>query len=321
MRRLAALIVIVAWASAARADTYFGALAAAVRARLDAEHVKTPLVVAPVRIDVKWKPVRIGSLDLGAPLVALVAGDLDGDGKSELYAVTPREIVAYAMERGKPHEIGRVAFTGEHAVPAPRDVVGTAIVDGDGLIATVSTRTTPLRVHWAKKILVAEPSAPGFALCRGEPRATLVPGRDFFVGQIYGAKCRDDLVDPEGHALHVRATLSTASKLEVVVERCTPQCARLGEHEYANAGVAFEIADVDRDGRPEIIISGAGAPGDPDAVKVITFGDDDKKPVFRKPFAGGVVGLVELDGMVIAAVRLVDATRGAATPVDLWRLN
>ena len=119
----------------------------------------------------------------------------------------------------------------------------------------------------------------------------------------------------------MRATLSTASKLEVVVERCTPQCARLGEHEYANAGVAFEIADVDRDGRPEIIISGAGAPGDPDAVKVMTFGDDDKKPVFRKPFAGGVVGLVELDGMVIAAVRLVDATRGAATPVDLWRLN
>ena len=313
MRSLAVLVAI---AGSAHADGYFRDLAAAVRTQLDAAHAaKAPPLVPPVRIDVKWKPVRIGSLDLGAPLVALVAGDLDRDGKAELYAVTSRDVVAYSLER-KPHELGRVAFTGELAVPSPRDVVGTAIVDGDAVIAAVSTWATPLRVHWTKRALAASPSAPGFALCKGEPLAQLVPGRDYFVGQLYGAKCRADLLDPEGHALHARATLSTGGRLTVKVERCAPACTLLGEHEYANVGVAFEIADVDRDGRPEIIVSGAGAPGDPDAVKVMTFGEDEKKPAFRKPFTGGVAGIVEIDGAVIAAVRLVGATR-----VDLWRLN
>jgi hypothetical protein len=170
-------------------------------------------------------------------------------------------------------------------------------------------------VHWKAGKLIGEPSAPGFALCKGDPLAQLVPGRDYFVGNLYGAKCRE-LVDAEGHALKVRATLTTASKLDVSVERCAPACTSLGEHAYANVGVAFEIADVDRDGRPEIIVSGAGAPGDPDAVKVMTFGDDEKKPVFRKPFTGGVIAIVDVDGAVIAAVRLVGSTR-----VDLWRLD
>jgi len=304
-----ALLVLAAIAGPARADghSYFRDLVADVRTQLDAARAAKGPPLVP--------PVRIGSLDLGAPLVALVAGDLDKDGRSELYAVTSREVIAYSLEH-KPHELGRVAFTGDLAVPAPRDVVGTAIVDGDAVIAAVSGYTTPLRVHWAKKVLVAGPSAAGFALCKGEPLAQLVPGRDYFAGQLYGARCRTDLVDPEGHALHARATLSITGRLTVKVERCAPTCAPIGEHEYANVGVAFEIADVDRDGRPEIIVSGAGAPGDPDAVKVMTFGDDEKKPVFRKPFTGGVAALVDVGGAVIAAVRLVGATR-----VDLWRLD
>ncbi|HEY4058268.1 MAG TPA: hypothetical protein VGM39_16760, partial [Kofleriaceae bacterium] len=66
----------------------------------------------------------------------------------------------------------------------------------------------------------------------------------------------------------------------------------------------------------------AGAPGDPDAVKVFTLGGDEKKGLFRKVFQGGVAGLAIADGdgdgvtEVIAAVRLAGSARA-----DIWRLD
>src|SRR5206468_7233117 len=106
-----------------------------VRARLDAaaaSHVAR--LVPPVPIAVKWKPQKLGSLDLGAPVVAVAAADLDGDGKAEVYLVTAREVIAVGFA-GRLHKLGHVAFGGDPAVPAPRDVVGTAVVDGRAVIA------------------------------------------------------------------------------------------------------------------------------------------------------------------------------------------
>jgi len=107
------------------------------------------------------------------------------------------------------------------------------------------------------------------------------------------------------------------------VERCHgATCQPIATHAYKDYGVALELADVDRDGRPEVIVTGAGAPGDPDAVKVMTLGGDEKKGLFRKTFTGGVAGVAVVDGdgngapEVFAVVRLVGATR-----VDVWRLD
>ena len=87
--------------------------------------------------------------------------------------------------------------------------------------------------------------------------------------------------------------------------------------------MAFELADLDRDGTPEVVYAGAGAPGNPDIDQGRVAGGDPKRPRWKKPFtAGGVVGIAvgDLDGdrvaEVIAAVRLVGATR-----IDLWRLD
>ena len=206
------------------------------------------------------------------------------------------------------------------------------MVDGDALAVTVSGWARGVRVHYrGGKSLAADLADPGFVLCPGE-RAQLAPGRNYFgsaagssAGAIYGARCRDDLVDPQGHPLHARAQLSLANKLDVAVERCDAgaACVATGpKHELSGVGVAFDIADLDHDGVPEIIHSGAGAPGDADAVKVVTLGSDPKKPMFRHSWSGGVAALavadVDGDGAldVIVAVRLVGATR-----VDLWRLN
>jgi hypothetical protein len=327
---LAAMVV--GWLAAvpaARADDgYLARLAAAVRSRLDAAaaaHVARPVPPAPVAI--RWRPQKLGSLDLGAPVVAVAAADLDGDGKAELYLVTSREVTAVSIA-GRVHKLGHVAFTGEPALPGSRDVVGTAVVErgeghgvaGSAVIAAVSAWTRDLRVEWNGRTLSARHGPGGFLVC-GD-RMALVSGRNHFYrdgAAIYGARCRRDLTDAAGAPLHIRADLSIA------VERCAADgndCRPAGTYEYKDVGVAFEIADVDRDGTPDVIASSASAPGDADAVRVIPLGGQAGKPAFKKSFNGGVAGIIVADGdgdgvpEVVAVVRLAGATR-----VDLWRLD
>jgi hypothetical protein len=311
-------------------DGFLHDLVRDVRAKLDAAIVaRPPKLVPPKKIDIKWKLAKLGSLDLGGPLVTLTGADLDGDGKGELYAVTAREVIAIGVRGKKLEELGRVAFTGEPALPMPRDVVATATVDGGALVASVSSFATGIRVTWKGKALAAAQGEPAFTLCPGE-RAQLAPGRNYFgdaAAGHYGARCRSGLVEPDGHPIRVRAQLSLANRLEVQVERCVAAnigCQPAAKHEYASAGIAFDVADVDRDGKPELIFTGAGAPGDPDLIKVVSLGDDDKKRAkLRKSFsAGGVAGIAvsDLDGNgaadVVAAVRIAGSTR-----VDLWRIE
>jgi hypothetical protein len=324
-----ALAVVLACAAVvpARADDgYLGKLADAVRARLAAAAAAHEVaLVPPVRVAVTWKPQRLGSLDLGAPLVALAAADLDGDRRAELYLVTSRDVIAASIA-GKAVELARVPFAGDPAVPASRDVVGTAVVEGGALTAAASAWARELRVEWRGKALTAKPGAPGFRVC--DERLQLAPGRNHFhdgAAALYGARCRDDLVDPSGAPLRVRGELSVAGTLDITVERCAANregCQPAGSYRYKDVGVAFEIADVDRDGTPDLIASSASAPGEPDAVRVIPLGAPATRPTFKRPFNGGVAGIAVADGdgdgvaEVLAVVRLAGATR-----VDVWRLD
>lgn len=327
-----AAIVACCLASTARAgsdqDAYLGRLAATVRDRLaafDAAH--GPKLSPPVKVDIKWRAVRLGSIEPGAAFVALAGADLDGDGRGELYVVTAREVVAFGIRSGRPVELGRVPFAGERTLAGPREVVGTAVVEGPELVAASSAYVKELRVGWANKKLVAQPGGPGFLVCPGE-RAPLASGRNYFGSagnHFYAVRCRDDLVDAEGHPLRVRAELDLKGKLAVTVQRCTAggkACQLAGTAEYTGAGAAFELDDIDRDGTPEVIVSDDSALPDPDYVKVIAFGRDDKRSVFKKQFNGGVAGIASIDSdgnkiaEVFAAVRLPGATR-----VDLWRLD
>ncbi len=305
--------------------SYLASLARAVRTRLgEAAAAHVVKLVPPVPVVLKWRPQKLGSLDLGAPLAAVTAADLDGDGKAELYFVTAREVIAVGVA-GKLRELGRVAFTGESAVPASRDVVGTAVVDGAAVIAGVSAWAKDLRVEWRGKTLTAKPGPGGFLVC-GE-RLPLATGRNHFrdgATAMFGARCPGGLSDATGAPLRIRGELSAAGVLEVSVATCATDgaCQPARSHTYKEVGVAFEIADVDRDGTPDVIASSASAPGDADAVRVMALGSPASKPLFKKTFQGGVAGVTAADGdgdgvpEVIAAVRLAGATR-----IDLWRLD
>ncbi|HEY3805362.1 MAG TPA: hypothetical protein VGL61_22295 [Kofleriaceae bacterium] len=319
------LAILLALAVPASAAGFFHHLADRLVARV-APH--GPVLVVPAPVAVTWRPQRLApSLDLGAPIIALAAGDLDGDGRAELYAVTSREVVAFAVTGNRVRELGRVAFAGDPPAHRPRDPVGAAVIDGTRLVASSSLYARTLDVHWRGKLLVADPGKPGIALCANEV-AQLAPGRNYFgdgATANYGARCRDDLVSADGHPLRVRAELSLAGKLDVTVDTCDAaraKCERTSEITYTHAGVGFEIVDLDRDGRPEVVFTGAGAPGEPDELRVVTVGEDEHKTRLRKSFdAGGVAaiaaGELERKGpVIVAAVRLEGSTR-----VDLWRMN
>jgi len=312
----------------------------------EASLARTPPLRPPTPVAVTWKAKKLGAFDLGAPLIALTSGDLDGDGRAEVIAVTERDVVVLAPQgRRALAEIARAALPDVAASRQPRDAVGAAVVTGGELRVRASTVGAGARYRLVDGALrEAGDRAEPYPLCADRDGA-LAPGRDYFEraegdalpagwpARYLAASCRGDLVDPIGRAMRVDAVLGPGGALAVTA---TVRCPRTGDGSadcvaeralaLTKVGVAFAIADVDRDGRPELITSAASAPGDADKVTVrslpATGATLAKKAVFEKTFTGGVGGLVadDVDGdgdiEVIAAVRLPGAER-----VDLWLLD
>jgi hypothetical protein len=346
---LAALAVVVAAASAPRGARaagerdglaeLFRELGAALDAAI-AERVPRP----PLPVRVSWRERRLGSIDLGAPLLAVTAADLDRDGRAELAALTTRELVVLSVRERALVERARVGLGGEPAPLRPRDPIGVLAVDeapgGEAvLVARSSERADAVRVAWRRGQLVALDRRAGFPLCGGS--AELVAGRNYFAAaavqavgepllarlpaEFFSAVCRDRLVDARGGRIAVVGVVDLDRVLHV---RCrgagSAECsaATVRARDYDGVGVAAEIADIDNDGVPEVLTTRGGAPGDRDRVSVFSAVGGKVEKVYSKDFHAGVVGVGagDLDGDgdrdVIVAVRFAGSTH-----VSFWTLN
>lgn len=313
-------IVIREWIERARAD-----IAAAARANAP--------VVPPVPIKVTWKPKRIASIDIGAPLLALVGGDLDGDHKAELYAVTETEVVAFDVGAKAATERARAPLPEGPPRIRPRDAVATATIEPGAapeLHAMASTRAHGARYKLTGKRLEQLGTLDEFPGCPGRG-LNLVPGRNHFGSRdapVYAVRCRDDLVDAAGTPLTVAAELDAGGALAVTITprgggSATPSPYTGAPIEVPDIGYAFELADLDHDGTIDLIASGGGAAGDDDVIKVLALTGTTwtRKPKQRRAYRASVVAIavadVDGDGAdeVIGAVRFKNASK-----VELWRL-
>lgn len=338
-RWVVAVAALAALASDARGEdavdeSFLGQLWTSIDAQLDraiAENRRKP----PQPVKVAWKKQRLGTVDLGAPVLDVAARDLDGDGKDELIAITTTH-VAVLRKAGhrRVKEVARVALPERPASIRSRAPVGVLSIAAGGKIrARASDQSEGVVISFDGTSLAVIDKLAGWPLCEdgtAELRAGhAVFGEDSVAWTVddshrsidvdfLSTSCGSGLVDPAGHALEMFGFVDVDDKLVV---RCHSDTGTCGAPEtiYDDVGYAFDIADIDNDGQPEVITTSNNPyAGLVDRVTILN--GTDKK--FTRKFGGGVVavtaGDVDADGVreVVAVVRLAGATR-----VNLWTLN
>lgn len=320
----------------------------AVAALDEAVAARIPPLRAPVPVPVTWRARRMGTVDLQAPLLAVAGADLDGDGTSEIVALTTRDVLLLRrVDSRRVDIVARVAMPSAPPSVRPRDPVGQLAIEaragGPVVLARSSGSARGIVVALREGKLVETGTFDGFPLCdRGT--ALLEGGRNYFAharivwreptraptisSDFYAARCHKGMVDTNGRALESLGVLATDGTLSLRFERqCRESDAACRENpvfetSLDGVGVAFAVADVDNDGLPEVIASDDRPPGDPDRVSVYTPRGSRWQRVFEHGFSGGAAGIAtgDFDGDgtvdVATAVRLVGSDR-----VDLWSLD
>ena len=294
---------------------------------------RPPKLVPPVPIAVKWRPLKLGSIDLGAPLRradggrsrrrrprrALRGDDARGDRDRHCAARRLDELGARGVRR-------RAA-----RLPMPRDLGRHRgrRRRRRGRASVVDVRARHCASAGRARRSSPRPASAGFELCPGE-HAQLAPGRNLLRRRQTALRRRAAATTRRCAAaqpLHVRGELAATGKLEVAVERCaataqlraasTTSTRRRRRRSRSRISIATA--------RPRSSTRAPARPAIPMTSRSSSLGDDDKKraAALQEAFtAGGVaaiaVGDLDGDGIaeVIAAVRLAVRTR-----VDLWRLD
>lgn len=256
-----------------------------------------------------------------APVGTMVVTDTDGDGLLEVFA--------------------RASSSATGAVYRYRDgaLASAELFAGFPLCAQTFAELEPGRNYFVSatrapvQTTQAAPALPPATdVPRVPPSAPVSAVDRAFTSELptpfFNARCSRDLVDPTGRALSAIAVLDTGGALHLWAERACAaddnacQQNPLSTRRLKNHGTAFALADIDRDGHPEVVVTAPSAPGDSDRVTVLSWRGARVQRLYQRSFSGGIVGLTagDIDGdnavELLAAVRLWGSQR-----VDIWVLN
>ncbi len=252
---------------------------------------------------------------LEQPPAALAAGDLDGDGKDEVAALTERTISVFGAD-------GRLLASRELEGPpsttATREPFGAlAVLAGPPRLALWSSRFAHGEVlTWDKARGQLRPVSPLDAAPLGPTeRATFTPGQTTFTPEVRLA---------EGRALPVPLPFTSASfapprMLFVhpdgsasLYSRPTVAPARLG-----GLGAGSALGDLDGDGTPELLTTSPQLQPSPDALRIYALGADgtptEHEPLWQGALTGGrALHVVTAD---------LDGDKRREVVVGLWRVD
>ncbi len=295
---------------------------ATLQQRIDLEQQR--LARVPVPVGFRFKPMKIGSLDVRPDLAAAAVADLDRDGRAEVFVAGEHAVTVVSFLPG-PRVVASVRFP-DIAQRRSRQLVGSVRVVGAEVRAQVSSHPSAMTVRWNGAGYIGEVGAPvrsaGFEFCKDQIWP-LQPGRNWFdtgvVSQgVYNVVCRDDLVDAQGHVWSMRASVSEHDVLHVETQpHCDATCGAVQSFDISGAGYALALDDLDQNGLPEVLASAAIANAD---LVTITELSAPPRVVLRRRFGTGVVALLtgDFDGDgrrdVVALVR-------AGKRIDVWSLQ
>jgi hypothetical protein len=303
--------------TATRPPTPAGVLAEAVEA--DAAVLALAAVGTPATPTGPGTPARglrlMGAMmaRLERPLAALAAGDLDGDGKDEVAALTEREVAVFAGD-------GRLlARYGLDALPlsgtTTREPFGAlAVLPGPPRLAAWSTRHAHGELYALDKArgtlrplgtLDAAPLGPG-------ERGAFVPGQTAFAPEVRLADGRAQLVP----APFTTASIAPPRLLFVHPDGAASLYSRAGSapSRLSGLGAGSALGDLDGDGVPELLTTSPQLSPSPDVLRVHAATGED--PAVHEPLWQGALPAGRALHVVTADL---DGDKRREVVVGLWK--
>ncbi|NOK11745.1 FG-GAP repeat domain-containing protein [Corallococcus exercitus] len=250
--------------------------------------VGTPSSGTPGPGPTQRRPVRLlGAVfaRLETPLGALAAGDMDGDGRDEVAALTEHEVVVFGADG---RVLARRELEGAPAAATTREAFGAlAVLTGPPRLAAWSTRYARgevLVLDKAKGTLRPSGTLDAVPLGTAE-RGAFVPGQTVFAPEVRLA---------DGRTLTVPAPFGTVSfasprMLFVHADGTASLYARPASApaKASGLGAGSALGDLDGDGVPELLTTSPQLQPTPDVLRVFSLTSD--APLAHEPLWQGAL--------------------------------